>query len=90
VVGYDEASIVFLTRTSIRLASPEEAGAHAQPGDAIIVESRALQRASAELAANHLLFQQAEPPVRGYALGRGANVSLYIGQARSSAAETPR
>ncbi len=80
VVGYSETSLVFLTRTSIRLAEPTQAGAEAQAGDAMIVEGRLLQAIAIELGARGLAFAPAEPPVRGFALGRGERVALFVGQ----------
>jgi hypothetical protein len=91
VVGYTETSLVFLTRTDIRLADVREAGALAQAGDALIVEGRALQEIAAELAVRGLTFAPAEPPVRGYALGRGERVALFVGRVALSdaAADVP-
>lgn len=79
-VGYDEPSLVFLTRTSINLATSETAGASADIGDAAVVEVRARQALDAELAKRSLAFAPAEPPVRGYAIGRGEPVALFVGQ----------
>jgi 4-amino-4-deoxy-L-arabinose transferase-like glycosyltransferase len=91
VVGYTETSLVFLTRTDIRLADGREAGALAQAGDALVVEGRALQEIAAELAVRGLAFAPAEPPVRGYALGRGERVALFVGRVALSdaAADAP-
>lgn len=80
VVGYNESSLVFLTRTSIRLAEPVQAGSDAQAGDAMIVEGRLLQAMASELGARGLAFAPAEPPVRGFALGRGERVALFVGK----------
>ena len=85
VVGYDEPSIVFLTRSSIRLAEPNEAALGAQIGDALIVEGRALHQTAADLAQRGLTFATSEPPVRGFALGRGQRVALHIGKVEASA-----
>jgi hypothetical protein len=79
VVGYNEPSLIFLTRTSIRLAAPADAGAHANVGDALMIEGRVLQEVSAELAVRNLVFTPSEPPVRGLALGRGERVALFVG-----------
>ena len=84
VVGYAEPSIVFLTRTSIRLASAGEAAAAAQPGDAMIVEGRALQDMNAALAQRGLAFAAPEPAVRGLAVTQVERVALYIGSVRES------
>jgi 4-amino-4-deoxy-L-arabinose transferase-like glycosyltransferase len=89
VVGYTEPSLIFLTRTSIRLAEAAEAGADAQPGDALIIEGRALQEVSAQLAVRGLTFVAAEPPVRGLAYGRGERVSLFVGQLAPVASGEP-
>jgi len=80
VVGYSEVSLVFLTRTDIRLVSAREAGALAEPGDGLIIEGRALQDVAAELAVRGYAFTPAEPAVRGYALGRGERVALFVGR----------
>lgn len=87
VVGYREASIVFLTRTSIHLADAAEAGARAQAGDAVVVESRALQEFSAQLATRDLAFESAEPPVQGLSLTQGERWSLFIGRVVPLSAE---
>lgn len=80
VVGYNEMSLVFLTRTSINLAAPEVASAGAHAGDAMIVEGRQMEALTAQLAARDLAFQPAEPPVQGLAIGRGEHVRLFVGQ----------
>ncbi len=85
VVGFDEPSIVFLTRTSIRLAETHEAGLGAQIGDALIIEGRALQQTAADFAQRGLMFTSVEPPVRGFALGRGQRVALHVGTIEASA-----
>lgn len=79
VVGYDEASLVFLTRTSIRLADAERAAANAQPGDAVIVEARARRGLVDGLEARGLVFMAREAPITGFALARGESVALLIG-----------
>lgn len=84
-VGYNEASLVFLTRTSINLAPPETAGAHANIGDAVVVEVRARQAFEQELATRGLAFTPAEPPVRGYSAGRGEPVALFVGRVAEAA-----
>lgn len=80
VVGYNETSLVFLTRTSIRVAEPMQAAEMAAAGDAMIVEGRLLQTMASDLAVRGLAFAPAEPPVRGFALGRGERVALFVGQ----------
>ncbi len=79
VVGYSEPSLIFLTRTTIRVVEPSEAGAQAQPGDALIIEGRVLQEVAAELALRGFVFTQSEPPLRGLALARGERVALFVG-----------
>jgi len=88
VVGYEQPSIVFLTRTSIRLVPAQSAG-DAGPGDGMIVEGRVLEEAERALEARGLVFEQAEPPVRGMALGRGERMALYVGRVSDQVAEQP-
>jgi 4-amino-4-deoxy-L-arabinose transferase-like glycosyltransferase len=90
VVGYSEASFIFLTRTDIRLADAARAGAEVEDGAAILVEGRALQALNEALGARGLVFAPAEPPVRGLAMGRGERVALFVGRAISAdAADAP-
>lgn len=80
VVGYNQPSLVFMTRTDIRNVSAREAADRADIGDAMIVESRLLPEVEAQLAERNLAFRQAEPPVRGLSLGRGERVALFVGE----------
>ena len=79
VIGYRETSLVFLTRTSIHLATIPETAAGAEIGDALIIEGRSLQDATAAFAARDVAFALSETPVRGFAPGRGERVTLFIG-----------
>lgn len=89
VVGYDEASLIFLTRSTIRRAEARQAGAQAAEGEAMVVEGRALEAVNAALGARGLVFTLAEPPVRGLALGRAERVVLLIGRVSAGAADAP-
>lgn len=80
VVGYRETSVVFQTRTDIRLATPGEVGAGAAAGDALMVEGRALRETEAELARRGLEFERSGVPVSGLNYGNGDNVDLYVGR----------
>jgi hypothetical protein len=80
VVGYNQPSLVFMTRSDIRTVSAREAGDRADIGDAMIVESRILPELEGLLAQRGLAFLQREPPVRGLSLGRGERVALLIGE----------
>jgi 4-amino-4-deoxy-L-arabinose transferase-like glycosyltransferase len=82
VVGYNEPSLIFLTRTDIRLAGPVEAGGEAQPGDALVVEGRAMQDLAAQLATRGLEFAPAEEPARGLELASFDRVALFVGELR--------
>lgn len=84
VVGYNEASLVFITRSDIRLSDPARAGAEAEPGAAMVVEGRVLQEVNDVLGARALMFAPAEPAVRGLALGRGERVALFVGRVVSA------
>ncbi len=80
VVGFRETSIVFLTRTSTRLADPQAAAAGAAAGDAMLIEGRVLDQTEAALAARGLAFTPAEPPARGFALSSFRRVALFAGK----------
>ncbi len=87
IVGYNEPSLVFMTRTSARVVSAHEAGERAQPGDALVVESRAQQELDSILERRDLSFSSSEPPVRGLSLGRGERVTLLVGEVKSANGE---
>lgn len=79
-VGYGEPSLVFLTRTALRIASPAEAAAGAALGDTMVVEGRTLEEVRAGLARRNLVYRDAGEPIRGLAIGRGKRVALYVGR----------
>ncbi|MBS0384254.1 MAG: glycosyltransferase family 39 protein, partial [Proteobacteria bacterium] len=79
VVGYRETSIVFSTRTDAHLAAAEDAGQHANPGDAVIVEQRQLQALAAALHSRDLAFAPSGEPVRARNIGNGDRVTLSVG-----------
>lgn len=87
VVGYNEPSLIFITRTDIRLAGPIRAGGEAQPGDAIVIEGRAMQDMATQLATRGLQFTPAEEPVRGLTLANLDRVALFVGELRPLSAE---
>jgi hypothetical protein len=88
-VGYEQPSIIFLTRTSVQLASSDEAAAGAHAGDGMIVEGRVLEETERALEARGLAFEQAEPPARGMAIGRGERTALYVGRVRDAVSGAP-
>jgi len=55
----------------------------------MIVEGRALQNVGGALGKRGLAFTPAEPPVRGFAIGRGERVALLIGRVSAVAADSP-
>ncbi|GAM98559.1 4-amino-4-deoxy-L-arabinose transferase and related glycosyltransferases of PMT family [alpha proteobacterium U9-1i] len=80
VVGYRETSFVFMTRTDIKLAEPQEAGRQAEIGDTLMIEGRALPETEGALGGRGLIFARVpEEPVRGLNIGNGDDVSLFIG-----------
>lgn len=83
IVGYEQPSIVFLTRTGVRLLRLEElSAAPIEAGHSLIVEGRVFDGAQAALAARGLEFEAAEEPARGMAIGRGEYMTLHIGRVR--------
>lgn len=88
VVGYEQPSIIFLTRTFIRLAEPLQAAEEAKAGDGMIVEGRVLDQTETALGEHGLEFEAAAPPARGMAIGRGERMALYVGRVRAASGET--
>ncbi|MBL8547606.1 MAG: glycosyltransferase family 39 protein [Hyphomonadaceae bacterium] len=86
IVGYEQPSIIFLTRTWVRLV---EIGNVAQTpinaGDGIMIEGRVFDQAQAALSARGLEFEAADQPARGMAIGRGEYMTLNIGRVREIA-----
>lgn len=87
IVGYEQPSIVFLTRTSVRLAEPDDAAAAAHPGEGMVIEGRVLEETEDALAARGLSFEAAAAPARGMAIGRGERMALYVGRVREANGE---
>ncbi|MBY0565523.1 MAG: glycosyltransferase family 39 protein [Hyphomonadaceae bacterium] len=83
VVGYAQPSLVFLTRTSIKLVRADELG-DVQAGDTIMIEGRVLSDTIAALAERGLTFDAADEPVSGIALGRGETTTLHFGTVRAA------
>lgn len=90
IVGYEQPSIIFLTRTWVRLVEIENLDAtpvHA--GDGMIIEGRVFEQAQAALRSRGLEFQPLEQPARGMAVGRGEYMTLNIGRARALVSDAP-
>jgi len=93
VVGYEQPSIIFMTRTSTRLVEIENLPrTPVQAGDGIIIEGRVFDRATVALRELGLEFEAADQPARGMAIGRGEYMTLNIGRLRASdaAADGPQ
>lgn len=89
VVGYDEASLLFLTRSDIRRVPAQRAAREAALGEGMVIEGRALEEVNQALAARGLTFTPAEPAVRGLALGRAERVVLFVGRVTAAEADAP-
>lgn len=90
IVGYEQPSIIFLTRTWVRLIEVEhmpETPIHA--GDSMMIEGRVLAQAEAALQAKGLEFEALEQPARGMAIGRGEYMTLNIGRVRELSSDGP-
>jgi hypothetical protein len=85
VVGYRETSIVFATRTDARLAAAEDAGQHAGPGDAVIVEQNDIETLQGALLSRDLTFVPSGAPVRARNIGNGDRVVLNVGTVQLAA-----
>jgi hypothetical protein len=79
VIGYRETSIVFATRTDAHLTSAEDAGQHANPGDALIVDQEDLGALRGALNSRDLAFAPSGEPVRARNIGNGDRVILNVG-----------
>jgi 4-amino-4-deoxy-L-arabinose transferase-like glycosyltransferase len=90
VVGYPQASIVLLTRSSTRLVRADEAGAQARLGDTLVVEIRQLDALQTALGARQLTFTSTDVPVRGVALHNGRRVALSVGSVSALADGQPQ
>lgn len=88
VVGYSQPSLVFLTRTSIKLVRVNELGA-VEPGDRMVIEGRVLTDTNAALARRGLAFDAADAPVSGIALGRGETTTLHFGVVSEAGPNAP-
>jgi 4-amino-4-deoxy-L-arabinose transferase-like glycosyltransferase len=80
VVGFEQPSLIFLTRTSIQLASADEAASAAHAGDSMIIEGRVLDETRAALLSHDLAFEVLDEPARGITIGRGERMALYVGR----------
>lgn len=90
IVGYEQPSIVFLTRTWVRFVEIENVGVTAiQAGDGIIIEGRVFDQTQAALGARGLEFEALDQPARGMAIGRGEYMTLNIGRVREIANDAP-
>lgn len=90
IIGYEQPSIVFLTRTWVRLVEIENLPAtpiHA--GDGVMIEGRVFEQAKAALREHGLEFEPADEPARGMAIGRGEYMTLNIGRVREIASVVP-
>ena len=88
IIGYEQPSIVFLTRTWVRLLETENVpDAPIQPGDGVIIEGRVFDQARAMLRERGMEFEPADEPARGMAIGRGEYMTLNIGRVREIASD---
>lgn len=83
IVGYEQPSIIFLTRTWVRLTEVEDlAETPIHAGDGMMIEQRVFDQTQAALREKDLEFEPVEAPARGMAIGRGEYMTLNIGRAR--------
>lgn len=85
IIGYEQPSIIFLTRTWVRFVETEDlAETPVQAGDGIIIEGRVFAQVQATLGERGLEFEAVDRPARGMAIGRGEYMTLNIGRLRAS------
>jgi len=80
IVGYDEPSVVFLTRTSTHLTESAVAGTRAEAGDLMVVEQTQLGGVEAALAARRLSFRPIEGPIEGLSMSSNTHLTLIAGE----------
>jgi 4-amino-4-deoxy-L-arabinose transferase-like glycosyltransferase len=80
VMGYNEASLVFETRSDVILTSGAKAGADAPVGAAVIAEGRERAAFEAALAGRGLAFEPAGPAVVGHNYSNDDAVTLQPGR----------
>ncbi len=85
VIGYRETSMVFSTRTDAHLTNADDAGQHANPGDAIIVDQDDFSALQNGLNARDLAYAPAGEPVRARNIGNGDRVTLSVGTVQLAA-----
>ena len=88
IVGYEQPSMIFLTRTWVHLVEIENlADTAVQAGDGIIIEGRVLEQVQTTLRARGLEFEAADQPARGMAIGRGEYMTLNVGRVREAVSD---
>jgi 4-amino-4-deoxy-L-arabinose transferase-like glycosyltransferase len=83
IVGYDEPSIVFLTRTDAILATAVDAGQGVAAGDAAIIERAHVREFSQILARRRLQFAPNGAPIEGLSMSSNDQVDLFVGEIRA-------
>ncbi len=88
-VGYHEPSLVFLTRTDIRLITPGDLSAIARPGMVLVADLMRTDEAEIHriLAARGLVWETPSAPVSGFNYSKGRIVQLRHGAIRAAGPE---
>ncbi|ANP45218.1 ArnT family glycosyltransferase [Candidatus Viadribacter manganicus] len=90
IVGYEQPSIIFMTRTWVHLVEIEDlAETPIAAGDGVMLEGRVLEQAQTVLRAQGLEFEAADQPAQGMAIGRGEYMTLNIGRVHEAASDAP-
>ena len=87
VTGYGEMSLVFMTRTDIRIRGPQEMAEEIAPGDALVIEGREMDDAMAALDARGLVYNERVAPIEGVNYGNGDDVVMHVGVVSGEAIE---
>ena len=80
VVGYEEPSFIFLTRTDTLFARGNDAPRAATPGQAMIVEARERRTLEQSLAVRGWVFAPSGPAVAGLNYSNGDEINLQPGR----------
>jgi 4-amino-4-deoxy-L-arabinose transferase-like glycosyltransferase len=90
IIGYEQPSIIFMTRTWVRFVEIEDVTeTPINAGDGVMIEGRVFDRVQAALRERGLEVEPLDQPARGMAIGRGEYMTLNVGRVREIASDAP-
>ncbi len=83
--GYQEPSLIFLTKSNAKLADIPTSVKIAKPGDGVVIDERDIKTFGNGLFARGLEFIRDEMPIKGLNYSKGDEVTIYVGRVQSRA-----